>query len=106
MNYAENWNRLDSFIFFCENKLEKAKAALIATKEDEPDVELMIQAETEHLRAENETLKKRELPIRIIEKDGIFLCPKCMAVLPDPNVKYCGSCGHRVMNVEKFIEGK
>lgn len=94
MNFVANWNLLDSFIYFCESRIE---SIIAEQKEEEPDVELMIQAETEFLRKENDSLKRRELPIRLIEKDGMFLCPKCNATFSDPNVRYCASCGHRVM---------
>lgn len=96
MNYAANWNRLDSIILFCENKLLQLKEAVFDIKNEDPDVELMIQAETEHLRAENETLKKRETPAYLIEDEGQYFCPKCRVKIVD-SVKYCPNCGHRVM---------
>lgn len=96
MNYAANWNRLDSIILFCENKLHQVKAAVCDSKDEEPDVELMIQAETEHLKAENETLKRRETPAYLIEDEGQYICPECRMEIGD-NVKYCSNCGHRVM---------
>lgn len=37
MNFAANWNRLDSFIYLCESKI---KDIITEQKEDEPDVEL------------------------------------------------------------------
>lgn len=93
MNFAANWNRLDSFIFFCESKI---RDIITEQKEEEPDVELMIEAETEYLRRENEDLKKREIPVYLIEEDGQFFCPKCRIEIKDA-VKYCQNCGHRVM---------
>lgn len=93
MNFAANWNRLDSFIFFCESKI---RGIVTEQKEEEPDVELMIEAETEYLRRENEDLKKREIPVYLIEEDGQFFCPKCRIEIKDA-VKYCQNCGHRVM---------
>lgn len=98
MNYAAKWNKLDSIIFFLESKIGQIKDAVKDSKDDDPGVELMIRAETEHLQSENETLKKREFPLRLIEEDGVFFCPECKAVLADPSVKYCGFCGHRVVN--------
>lgn len=93
MNLTANWNKLDSFIFFCESKI---KNIIGEQKEDEPDVELMIQAETEHLRNENENLKKREIPVYLIEEGGKYCCPKCGEEIAD-SVKYCPNCGHRVI---------
>lgn len=46
LNYVANWNRLDSIILFCENKLNQVKTVISDSREEEPDVELMIQAET------------------------------------------------------------
>lgn len=101
MNYAAKWNRIDSIIFFFENKIKEIGNAIADSKESEPDAELMILAETEHLRNENETLKKREHPIYMIEENGKYHCPKCHNVLHDVNVKYCSNCGHRLI---KHIE--
>ncbi len=96
LNYVANWNCLDSIILFCENKTRRLKEAFRDSKETEPDVELMIQVETEYLRAENESLKKRELPTRLIEQDGEYICPRCQHKQSDPLVRYCANCGHRV----------
>ncbi len=97
MNYVANWNRFDSFLFFCENKISRAKAVISNSREEEPDVELMIQAETEHLRIENENLKKRETPVYLNEEEGRYFCPKCQMEIMNANAKYCPNCGHRVM---------
>lgn len=96
MNYTANWNMLDSIIFFLEGKIGRVKTAVKNSKDEDPDVELMIQAETEHLRTENETLKKRETPAYLIEDEGQYFCPKCRMKIVD-TVKYCPNCGHRVM---------
>lgn len=93
MSFVADWNKIDSFIFFCENKIKKI---IGEQKEDEPDVELMIQAETEHLRNENENLKRREIPIYLTEEGDKFFCPKCRTEIVD-DVKYCPNCGNRVM---------
>lgn len=93
MSFVADWNKIDSFIFLCESKI---KSIIDEQKEDEPDVELMIQAETEYLRSENENLKKREIPIYLIEEGKQYFCPKCRTAIVG-NVKYCPNCGHRVM---------
>lgn len=67
------------------------------SREEEPDVELMIQAETEHLRIENENLKKRETPVYLSERDGQYFCPKCGTVVKTGSIRYCLNCGQRVM---------
>lgn len=55
MSFVADWNKIDSFIFFCESRIRNI---IGEKKEDEPDVELMIQAETEHLRSENEKRRR------------------------------------------------
>lgn len=97
MNYAARWNKIDSVIFFCENKIKELGTAIADSRAAEPDVELMILAETEHLRAENENLKRRELPVYLIEENGQYFCPKCRAKALTAEVKYCSNCGHRVI---------
>lgn len=96
MNYAAKWNKIDSVIFFLENKIKEIGNAITDSKDAEPDAELMILAETEHLRTENENLKKREYPLYMVEENGKYKCPMCQNVLNDVNVKYCSNCGHRV----------
>ena len=93
MSFVTDWNKIDSLIFFCESKI---KDIILEQKEEEPDVELMIQVETEHLRRENEDLKRREIPVSLIEEGGTYFCPKCGIEIMDA-VKYCSNCGHRVM---------
>lgn len=97
MSFTANWNKLDSFIFFCENKINAIREVAHDTEQSEPDVELMIQAETEHLKKQNESMKKREIPAYLIEEKGEYFCPKCQYKQSDPQVKYCANCGHRVI---------
>ena len=97
MNHTANWNMLDSIIFSLEGKLGRVASTVKDSKDEDPNVELLIQAETEHLRAENESLKKREHPLYLIEEDGQILCPKCKTQHSDPDIKYCSYCGHRVI---------
>lgn len=103
MNYVAKWNKIDSIIFFFENKIKEIGNAVTDSKDAEPDAELMILAETEHLRIENENLKKREYPLYMVEENGKYKCPMCQNVLNDVNVKYCSNCGHRLM---RYIDRK
>lgn len=97
MNYAAKWNKIDSVIFFCENKIKELGTAIAGSNSSEPDVELMILAETEHLRIENENLRKRELPVYLIEENGQYFCPKCKEKVPSAEAKYCSNCGRRLI---------
>lgn len=97
MNYAANWNKIDSVIFFCESKIKELKTAIEDSRAAEPDVESMILAETEHLRVENENLKRREMPVYLIEENGHYFCPKCQEKVPEAEVRYCSNCGHRLI---------
>ena len=104
MNYAAKWNKLDSVILFCERKLKELKQAIAESAESDPDPEEMILAETEHLRNENEKLRKREIPLYLIEDGERYFCPKCQVQVPDPGIKYCSNCGHRVMKKYSKLE--
>ena len=105
MNHTANWNMLDSIIFSLEGKLGQVKAAVKDSKDEDPNVELLIRAETKHLRAENESLKKREHPLYLIEENGQIICPKCKVRQMDSDIKYCFNCGHRVIRrtTNRFI---
>ncbi|MDE6388353.1 MAG: hypothetical protein K2L82_11180 [Lachnospiraceae bacterium] len=106
MNYAAKWNKIDSVILFFENKIKEIGNAITDSKDAEPDAELMILAATEHLRSENEKLKKREHPIYMIEENGKYSCPICHRVLKD-EMKYCSNCGHRVIkHIDRNLEGE
>lgn len=102
MNHAVKWNLIDSTIFYCENKIKKLKDLIGTALEDnssaEPDVESIIAAETEYLQIENERLKKREIPVYLIEDDNSVICPRCNEQLPNSDkIRYCPNCGHRVI---------
>lgn len=87
------WNILDDCIYRVEELLHTISFSDLS---EQVDVETMIEAETEHLREENEHLKSREVPLYMLQKDGMYICPKCQEVL-NISAKYCSGCGHRVM---------
>lgn len=95
MNNITNWNKIDSVILFCENQINRLKETIIDSLDSEPDSETVIMAETAYLREENERMKRREMPVYLIEYEGRYFCPKCQATVPD-TAKYCSNCGHRV----------
>ena len=97
MDSTTKWNKIDSAIFFFERRFKELGIAFADSRAVEPDVELMIQAETKYLRNENEYLKKREFPAYLIKDDERYLCPKCKTEIRDTNVKYCSNCGHRIV---------
>lgn len=98
MGYAVKWNKLDAAIAFCEDKCRKLRKAYQDSSDAEPDPEEMILAETEHLRRENEGLRKRETPVYLLENGAEqYYCPVCRQPISDPNFRYCPDCGHRVM---------
>lgn len=101
LDFLSHWNVIDKMIFLIENALKRIWESICDSSAKEPDVELMIAAETEHLMKENESLKKREVPLYLIEEgtSNVCLCPKCRTCLSGHNViniKYCPNCGHRV----------
>lgn len=92
-----SWNMLDRLIFRVENAVKNIKAEVDDAAQSEPDVEIMIAAETEHLRNENEQLKKREQPLHIIEVEEEYICPKCQERINNMGAKYCSNCGQRII---------
>lgn len=96
MNAIRKWNALDSCIFNIEKFFRNLTGALSEQIDDKIDVETMIDAETQHLREENEALKVRELPVYMLQEGEMYICPKCHETLRE-DVKYCCNCGHRVM---------
>lgn len=99
LGLLSRWNIIDKMIFSIENAIKRIWGDIRDSSAKEPDVELMIAAETEHLMKENENLKKREIPLYLIEEGTNAICPKCRACLPRHNainIKYCPNCGHRV----------
>lgn len=92
-----SWNKLDRLIFRIENMVKSIGEEISDAAAPEPDAEIMIAAETEHLRNENEQLKRREHPLHIIESGDEYICPKCQEQLMDANAKYCCNCGQRVI---------
>lgn len=97
LDITSNWNIFDKMIFSIEHKMKTILESIHDSSGSEPDVELMIAAETEHLQKENEKLKKREVPVYLVENDGNVLCPKCNTHLGNVTVNYCPNCGHRVI---------
>lgn len=95
MNNITNWNKIDSAILFCENKIKKLREVMIDCVDPEPDAETVIMAETAYLREENERMKRREFPVYLIEDAGHCFCPKCQTLVSD-TARYCSNCGHRV----------
>lgn len=91
-----SWNIIDKIIFRIENILLQKKEELEEAA-SEPDVELIIAAETEYLRDENEKLKKRELPVYLTEIETSYYCPKCKEHITNLDAKYCQQCGQRII---------
>lgn len=111
LNISSRWNIVDQMFFMIEKTIKSIHEGICDAASEEPDVELMIEAETKYLRYENEKLKKREIPLYLIEKENKVLCPKCREQLQNLDVNYCSNCGHRVIRhmskeVEKCIEEK
>lgn len=96
MNAIRKWNMVDRCIYYCENHIRKASRFLSDQLDDQVDAEMMIDAETQHLREENEALKVREFPVYMLREGELYICPKCHETLCE-NDKYCCNCGHRVM---------
>ena len=92
-----NWNIIDRLIYAVESAWKSLLEGISSSSLKEPDAETMIAVETDYLRRENENLKKREIPLYLIEEERHIICPKCKAQLSDPDIKYCAGCGQRVI---------
>ena len=101
MNAIRKWNIVDSCIYCCENVIRKICLFMSDQLDDQVDTETMIEVETQHLREENEALKDRELPLYMMQKGEMYICPKCHEPLCEDD-KYCCNCGHRVMKKHVF----
>lgn len=98
---SKEWNYIDQLIYSFEDFLKRRHYATSHKKED-IDAETMIAAQTEHLKSENEELKKLQLPGRIICKDNKFYCPHCQKeihslLVEQYKTKYCPECGKRII---------
>lgn len=104
MSKMQKWNAVDKIIFYFENKISDLFGVSYATshKKDDIDVETIIAAETDHLREENEKLKRLQRPGRIICKDDSYECPHCEnkivnELLDEYRIKFCPECGKRII---------
>lgn len=103
MNIVKEWTKLDQLIYEMEKKIRD-----IQNLSNEPDVETMILAETQHLQQENEQLKKKQFPCMLRNENGRYLCPDCGEAVSSDFVeqkkKFCPECGKRIMLPTVFEE--
>ena len=107
LGLLSRWNIVDQIFFTIEKTIKSVHERICDAASGEPDVELMIEAETKHLQYENERLKKRDIPVYLIEEENKVICPKCHEQQQSVDVKYCCNCGHRVTRrmSKKFEKG-
>lgn len=99
-NIVKEWNWLDCFFSKLDNAIEKITGCF---GKEEPDVEFMIEAETNHLKEENKLLKKLQYPRAVRKIGNIYLCPniRCGVEISDLliekyGIKHCPECGQRI----------
>lgn len=97
---VKEWNLLDRLFDKLDDAIEKVIGFL---GREEPDVEFMIEAETNHLREENKLLKKLQFPKEIRRIENTYLCPniRCGVEISDLliekyGIKHCPECGQRI----------
>lgn len=101
---VQKWNLLDKTIFSVEEAVKKIIDKTVElTESDEADVEMMINAATEHLQKENRRLSSFQFPEQILKKNGKYHCPKCQLqiaaqLINQYHIKYCPGCGQRFKN--------
>ena len=96
LGLSSRWNIVDQIFFMIEKTIKSVHEGICDAASGEPDVELIIEAETEYLHRENEKLKKRDIPVYLIVEENKVICPKCKALQQSFDVKYCCQCGQRV----------
>lgn len=107
MNYTlqiiTKWNAIDSIIFTLEKQTKKMIDIVKDYREEEPDAEVMIEAETKYLKEENEALKVLQFPKKAVKAEKNYICPntKCgieiSGLLIDQyKIKFCPECGQRI----------
>lgn len=102
---TKNWNYIDNLIYSLESFLHIHQKRILGhtvLHKEEADVEIMIAAETAHLKSENEKLKKLQEPGRITCKDERYYCPHCQGeihslLIEKFKIKYCPECGKRII---------
>lgn len=94
------WNLLDAFLYKLEIVIDKIGESFSI---EEPDVEVMIEAETVHLKEENKQLKELQYPKPVKMKDRKYYCPnmKCTSEISKVlmecyRIKFCPECGQRI----------
>lgn len=97
------WNKVDQLIYWFETTMHNLMRNIYATShEKDIDVETMIAAETDYLKAENEKLRKLQQPGILICEDGKYCCPHCKKDIEKDLVeryktKFCPECGKRII---------
>ena len=99
-NIIKEWNQIDSFFSRLDSLMEKISGCFA---KEMPDVELMIEAETNYLKKENGLLKNLQFPKAIEKSENTYLCPnsKCHTkildiLIEEYGVKHCPECGQRI----------
>lgn len=99
-DFVKKWNWIDNILYQFEYTINKIKENIAF---DEPDVESIIETETNHLRSENNLLKELQYPKQIKEENRQYFCPnqKCRIeieriLIEQYRIKYCPECGQRI----------
>ncbi|MCM1125021.1 MAG: hypothetical protein NC429_00980 [Lachnospiraceae bacterium] len=98
----KEWNYIDQLIYSFESFLKREKEHAVSHRDEDIDTETMIAAETEHLKTENEELKKLQMPGRVLLIGNKYYCPHCReeihsTLIEKYKTKYCPECGKRII---------
>ncbi len=101
-NITEEWNLFDTLLFKFDLLIVKVRDI---KADNNIDYEEIIEAETKHLKKENESLKTLQYPKKVKQDDNNYFCPnsrcneKISSILINKfNIKYCPECGQRIYN--------
>ncbi len=99
MKFVSEWNPLDTIFYKLDTAVAKGKELFFP---EEPDVESIIEIETNYLMEENGRLKELGYPKPVFKNcGGNYSCPKCKteidaALMEQYRIKHCPECGQRI----------
>lgn len=92
------FNMVDRLMYKLDGLISEIKTAVSDIKEQkQADPEQIIEEAIKPLQEENQKLKERDFPIKIIIKDNKYLCPGCGSDLKKSDVGFfCRKCGQKI----------
>lgn len=92
------FNPIDLFMYRVDRVINEIKVGISDIKDQkQPEPEEVIEVAIKELKEENDNLKKRDFPQKVVIKDNLYLCPACSSKLKKSDVGFfCKKCGQRI----------